>query len=118
KTRVFNFNRRVPLLPFNDAGRSTLMRWGSSDTAAKIRDEFASDDDKCVTDPRVDAVEDDVLALRIVRDRLVDGDRPGRGGPHDCARADQFRDVRALDDFERYVDLGRDDVLIFVFGLA
>ena len=59
----------------------------------------------------------DVFDVRPIGDRLVDRDRPGRRRPDHRIGADQLRD-RALDDLERHVDLGRDDVLIFDLGLG
>ena len=57
------------------------------------------------------------IDVRPVGDRLVDRDRPRRRRPDHRMSADQLRD-RALDDLERHVDLGRDDVLIFDLGLG
>jgi hypothetical protein len=48
----------------------------------------------------------DVVDVRIVGDRLIDWDRPGRGCPDDCARVEKLRDW-GLNNSERDIDLGR-----------
>lgn len=60
-----------------------------------------------------------VIEVAAIGERLVDRYRPRRSGPDYCMRsAAKLRLGWPLRDLERYVDLGRHDVLIFDFGLG
>src|SRR3546814_5380081 len=59
-----------------------------------------------------------VFHLSDVVEGLVYWDGPGRRGPDGGVSADERGRSRRFDDLERYVDLGRDDVLVFDLGLG
>src|SRR3954454_7154477 len=59
-----------------------------------------------------------VVDQGIVRDRLIDRDRPGSGRPDDRPCPDERWSTYTLADLEADVDLGRYDILIFDLGFG
>ncbi len=62
-------------------------------------------------------VDDYIIDVLAVSDRLVDGDSPRGGGPDDCMTSGYIWKW-TFDDLERHIDLRAGDVLIFDLGFG